>query len=55
MVLIATNHRAVNYQELAEWAYCVVDTRNAMASIPPCKGKDLESVIGRGCLGEKRI
>ena len=32
-VLIATNHQAINYQELAEWAECIVDTRNAMAGI----------------------
>lgn len=31
LVLIATNHAAVNYQELADWASCIVDTRNAMA------------------------
>ena len=37
LVLIATNHSSVNYQELADWADCVVDTRNAMASIPPSK------------------
>ncbi len=32
-VIISTNHQAVNYQELAEWAPCIVDTRNAMAGI----------------------
>jgi UDP-N-acetyl-D-glucosamine dehydrogenase len=32
-VIIATNHQAVNYQELADWAPCIVDTRNAMASV----------------------
>jgi UDP-N-acetyl-D-glucosamine dehydrogenase len=31
--IIATNHQAVNYQELAEWASCIVDTRNAMAGV----------------------
>jgi UDP-N-acetyl-D-glucosamine dehydrogenase len=30
-VLIATNHACINYQELADWARCIVDTRNAMA------------------------
>ncbi|PYK87931.1 MAG: nucleotide sugar dehydrogenase [Verrucomicrobia bacterium] len=39
LVLIATNHSSVNYNELADWADCVVDTRNAMASIPPSKAK----------------
>jgi UDP-N-acetyl-D-glucosamine dehydrogenase len=33
LVLIATNHAAVNYQELADWARLIVDTRNAMATI----------------------
>src|ERR1700719_3692853 len=33
LVLIATNHACVNYQELADWAHCIVDTRNAMAGI----------------------
>ena len=32
-VIIATNHQAVNYQELADWASCIVDTRNAMAGV----------------------
>lgn len=32
-VIIATNHQAVNYQELADWSSCIVDTRNAMASV----------------------
>ena len=34
-VLIATNHQAVNYQELADWTHCIIDTRNAMAGIRP--------------------
>jgi UDP-N-acetyl-D-glucosamine dehydrogenase len=33
LALIATNHASVNYQELAEWSHCIVDTRNAMAGI----------------------
>jgi len=33
VVLIATNHLAVNYQELADWSPCIVDTRNAIASV----------------------
>jgi UDP-N-acetyl-D-glucosamine dehydrogenase len=32
-VLIATNHACFNYQELADWAACIVDTRNAMAGV----------------------
>jgi UDP-N-acetyl-D-glucosamine dehydrogenase len=31
LVLIATNHACIDYQELADWASCIVDTRNAMA------------------------
>ncbi len=34
LVLIATNHSSVNYQELGDWAQCIVDTRNAMTGIP---------------------
>ena len=33
LVLIATNHSSVNYQELGDWARCIVDTRNAMANV----------------------
>jgi UDP-N-acetyl-D-glucosamine dehydrogenase len=32
-VLLATNHASVNYQELADWASCIVDSRNAMNAI----------------------
>lgn len=38
-VVIATNHRTVNYRELASWASCIVDTRNAMNGIPEAGGK----------------
>ena len=33
LVIIATAHASVNYQELADWAQCIVDTRNVMASV----------------------
>lgn len=33
LVLLATDHACVNYQELADWAPCIVDTRNAMSSV----------------------
>ncbi|MBW0000517.1 MAG: nucleotide sugar dehydrogenase [Verrucomicrobia bacterium] len=33
LVVIATAHASVNYQELADWAQCIVDTRNAMAAV----------------------
>ena len=39
VVLIATNHSSVNYQELSEWARCIVDTRNAMASVNGASNK----------------
>jgi len=39
LVLIATNHACVNYKELADWAPCIVDTRNAMAGIATSKGQ----------------
>ena len=39
IVLIATNHSCVNYQELGEWARCIVDTRNAMSGAHLALGK----------------
>jgi UDP-N-acetyl-D-glucosamine dehydrogenase len=33
LVLISTAHTAVNYRQLAEWARCIVDTRNVMANV----------------------
>lgn len=39
LVLISTNHANVNYQELAEWSRCIVDTRNAMAAIKTQPGQ----------------
>lgn len=39
LVLIATNHANVNYQELAEWSACIVDTRNAMAGLKTKPGQ----------------
>jgi UDP-N-acetyl-D-glucosamine dehydrogenase len=39
LVLIATNHASVNYEELGEWANCIVDTRNAMAAVKVASGK----------------
>ncbi|HEU6448148.1 MAG TPA: nucleotide sugar dehydrogenase [Verrucomicrobiae bacterium] len=37
-VLIAAAHDAVNYQQLAEWAKLIVDTRNVMATVKRAKG-----------------
>jgi len=39
LVLIATNHSSVNYDELGEWARCIVDTRNAMSGMRVAPGK----------------
>ena len=39
LVLIATNHACVNYQELADWAGCIVDTRNAMHGLQTRAGQ----------------
>ena len=39
LVLIATNHSCVNYHELAGWTDSIVDTRNAMAEVPPSKAR----------------
>jgi UDP-N-acetyl-D-glucosamine dehydrogenase len=39
VVLIATNHAAVNYAELSQWALLIVDTRNAMAQIKTVPGQ----------------
>lgn len=38
-VVISTAHKAVNYQQLAEWCDCIVDTRNAMATLPTRPGQ----------------
>jgi UDP-N-acetyl-D-glucosamine dehydrogenase len=39
VVLISTQHAAVNYKELAEYADCIVDARNAMAAIKTRPGQ----------------
>jgi UDP-N-acetyl-D-glucosamine dehydrogenase len=39
LVLIATNHSCVNYEELGDWAQCIVDTRNAMGGVTSARGK----------------
>ena len=38
-VLLATNHASVNYQELADWSPCIIDTRNAMVGIKTKPGQ----------------
>ena len=39
VVLISTNHKAVDYEELARSAACIVDTRNAMAGVKTHPGQ----------------
>jgi UDP-N-acetyl-D-glucosamine dehydrogenase len=39
VIVIATNHQSVNYQEVADWSPCIVDTRNAMAGIKSKPGQ----------------
>lgn len=37
--IIATNHQVVNYQQLADWSPCIVDTRNAMSGVKTNSGQ----------------
>ena len=39
LVVIATHHKAVPYAELAQYADCIVDSRNAMAGIETRPGQ----------------
>jgi UDP-N-acetyl-D-glucosamine dehydrogenase len=39
LVVVATAHACVNYQELANWSKCIVDTRNAMAKVQVAQDK----------------
>jgi UDP-N-acetyl-D-glucosamine dehydrogenase len=38
-VVITTAHNAINFQELANWAQCIVDTRNVMSTITISQGR----------------
>jgi UDP-N-acetyl-D-glucosamine dehydrogenase len=38
-VVVATNHQAVNYAQLADWSPCIVDTRNALAGVKTTPGQ----------------
>jgi UDP-N-acetyl-D-glucosamine dehydrogenase len=38
-VVITTAHQAVNYAELAAWTSCIIDTRNAMATVKTKSGQ----------------
>jgi UDP-N-acetyl-D-glucosamine dehydrogenase len=39
LALVATNHATVDYQQLADWSPCIVDTRNAMAGLRTAPGQ----------------
>jgi UDP-N-acetyl-D-glucosamine dehydrogenase len=39
LVVVATAHACVKYHELANWAQCIVDTRNAMATVQVAQNK----------------
>jgi UDP-N-acetyl-D-mannosaminuronate dehydrogenase len=39
LILIATNHSTINYDELGNWAQRIVDTRNAMAGVSNRRAK----------------
>jgi hypothetical protein len=45
--IIATNHQIINYQELADWSACIVDTRNAMAGGEDKIPSSLENIDSR--------
>ena len=38
-VVIATAHHAINFQDLADWGQCIVDTRNVMSTITISPGR----------------
>jgi UDP-N-acetyl-D-glucosamine dehydrogenase len=39
VTVIVTNHACLNYQELADWSPCIVDTRNTMAQVATRPGQ----------------
>ena len=39
VVVIATKHDGLDYRQLADWAACIVDTRNALGCIPTPSGR----------------
>ena len=42
-VVIVTKHDSINYMELAKWAPCIVDTRNAMDSLETASGQVIKA------------
>ncbi|MDC0503817.1 nucleotide sugar dehydrogenase, partial [Verrucomicrobiales bacterium] len=43
LVLISTAHACGDYQQLADWAPCIVDTRNAMKEIATAEGQVMKA------------
>ena len=43
LVLISTAHKDVDYHQLADWASCIVDTRNVMTAVPGAAGKTVKA------------
>jgi len=39
LALIATKHNSVDYGQLAQWAGCIVDSRNAMSGVQTKPGQ----------------
>ena len=44
VVIVATAHACVDYQQLADWSRCIVDTRNAMAETDVLSREGLEGL-----------
>jgi len=38
-IVISTRHKSIDYQQLANWADMVIDTRNAMAGVETKPGQ----------------
>jgi UDP-N-acetyl-D-glucosamine dehydrogenase len=38
-IIVSTAHERVNYEELAQWGQCIIDTRNVMQGVPIQDGK----------------
>jgi hypothetical protein len=36
---ISTVHKVINWEELARWSRCIIDTRNAMAGVKTAKNQ----------------
>ena len=40
-VIIATNHKDIDYNELSEWSDCIIDTRNSLKDVTPRDDKHI--------------